>query len=257
MLMYSNLSLELKENNTAFFHLEETDSTNLYLKRLAGEGFAQNAVIIADSQVSGKGRCGKSFFSPKGTGLYMSVLLHANCPFCDAVGVTTAVCVAVSEAIEEVCKKRVGIKWVNDLYFENKKVCGILCEAINDYKNGITKSVIIGVGINLSPCAFPDELKDIAGSLNVEKSLYSKLAHCIIRKILLIKFGSIDKSVLEEYRKRSIVLGKYVDYYVSGKKNTAIAIDIDSKGGLVIKNHNGEITTLTSGEITLRLNSTL
>lgn len=257
ILMYSSLSTALNARNIKFIHLEEIDSTNLYLKRLINGGERQRTVVIADYQTNGKGRSGKSFYSPQGTGLYMSVLLHPNCPFCDAVGVTTAVSVAAARAIEKVCGKQVGIKWVNDLYFDSKKVCGILCEAVNDYKTATAKSVIIGVGINLSTADFPDELKEIAGSLEVEKSLYPALAQGLADEILKIKFGAIDEAVLDEYRRRSIVLGKQVDYYINGEKRTALAVDIDSKGGLVIKNENGEISTLSSGEITLRLNKAL
>lgn len=245
---------KLKNKKVKIICLDEIDSTSSYLKRETDSFGNENVLVVAKKQTAGRGRNGKSFYSPENTGLYMSVLLHPRCAFADAVGVTTCASVAVAQAVENVTGKKAGIKWVNDLYVEGKKVCGILCEAVNDYKQGITKSVIIGVGVNLSTEVFPDELKDIAGSLNVDENCCAQLCAEIANALFDLTFGKIPEDVLNQYKSKSIVIGKEIDYFINGQKNTARAIGIDNTGGLVIEN-NGEISTLSSGEISVRLNA--
>lgn len=230
---------------------DEIDSTSTFLKHQLDSGEISEMLAVAKKQTAGRGRNGKSFYSPENTGLYMSVLLHPNCRIADAVSVTTCASVAVSRAIEKVTGKSVGIKWVNDLYVENKKVCGILCEAVNDYKQGITKSVIIGVGVNLSTADFPEDIKLTAGSLGVEADCTAVLCAEIANALFSLEFGCISETVLEEYRAKSVVIGKDISYFVNGQKFAARAISVDNSGGLVVE-CDGEIKTLTSGEITVR-----
>lgn len=249
--MKNDIVEKLYNKNVKVVCFDEIDSTSTFLKQQLNSGETSEMLAVAKKQTAGRGRNGKSFYSPENTGLYMSVLLHPNCRMADAVGVTTCVSVAVSRAIEKVTGKSVGIKWVNDLYVENKKVCGILCEAVNDYKQGITKSVIIGVGVNLSTADFPEDIKLTAGSLGVEPDCTAELCAEITNALFSLDFGGISETVLEEYRKKSIVIGKDISYFVNGQKFTARAISIDNSGGLVVE-RNGEIKTLNSGEITVR-----
>ncbi len=247
--MYSEFK-KLLGDRAEFIYLDEVDSTSSYIRR---NPFSRNSVVVAGTQSSGRGRNGKSFYSPSSTGLYMSVQLNVNCSLTDAVGVTTAVAVAVANAIEKVTKCSLGIKWVNDLYLNGKKVCGILCEAINDYKQGLTKMLIIGIGVNLSTADFPQELSQIAGSLGVSEKLKPVLAAEIADAILKFEPGALTDELLNEYRRRSIVIGKCVSYSVNGQYSSGLAVEIDEKGGLIIERPSGERTVLNSGEISLRL----
>lgn len=249
--MYNLISNKLNNESIEIVCLDEVDSTSSYIRRELNSFGNKNVLVTAKKQTAGRGRNGKSFYSPESTGLYMSVLLHPACALADAVGITTCAAVAVAKAIEKVTGKNTGIKWVNDLYVDNKKVCGILCEAVNNYKQGITQSVIIGVGVNLSTAVFPDELKDVAGSLNTETDCMAELCAEIANAFFEMPFGKISEDILEEYRRRSVVIGKTIDYYVNGQKHTARAIGIDSAGGLIVDS-DGEISTLSSGEISVR-----
>ena len=145
---------------------ESLDSTNNYLKKLAAEGAAEGTVVIADEQTAGRGRMGRSFASVAGCGIYMSMLLRpADCtPDC-AQSLTAVCAVAVCRAIEKVCGRAPGIKWINDLYLRGKKICGILCES--SVKNGKVDYAVLGIGLNVTTRIedFPEELRETAGSL--------------------------------------------------------------------------------------------
>ncbi len=251
--MYNEIKNQLKKENIDLIYLEQTDSTSSFVRRKLNEGYSGKLLVVAEGQTSGRGRNGKSFYSPEGTGLYFSVLLKLNCKIQDAVTVTTRASVEIARVIEKVTKRSLGIKWVNDLYFGGKKVCGILCEAVNDYKSMTTQYMIIGVGINLSTDAFPSEIQGVAGSLGVNEEIKPILAAEIARALFNIETGDLSRELLDEYRRRSNVLGRRIDYFASGEKKSALAVGIDSKGGLVIEKENGERAVLDSGEISVRI----
>ena len=231
---------------------DSIDSTSSYLRRLLNDGEKGMVLAFANEQTAGRGRSGKSFYSPGSGGLYMSLLIHPGISFDAASSVTAKVCVAVCRAIEKVTGVSTGIKWVNDLYLNGKKVCGILCEAVNNYKKAVTESIIIGVGINLATAQFPLDLQETAGSLGVSDECREMLVSEITNALLNIRFGGLSDEELSFYRERSCVLGKTINYYINGQKNTAEAVAIDSSGGLVVKNSSGESVTLTSGEVSVR-----
>lgn len=156
----ASLKLELKVFNSI-------DSTNNEAKRMTADGFRGNALIVANEQTKGRGRLGRSFYSPKNTGIYMSFLFSTNAKLSGAVLVTTAAAVAVVRAIESLTNIRPMIKWVNDIYIGNKKVCGILTEAVTDVETGSMQSIIIGIGVNISTEDFPDDIAHTATSLNI------------------------------------------------------------------------------------------
>ncbi len=245
------IAAKLKTQNVATFHFESVDSTNTYARNLIDNGEKSLLLVVADEQTGGRGRNGKSFYSSNKGSVYMTVVLHPCVPFSDAVGATTASAVAVSRAIESVTGKRTDIKWVNDLYFCEKKICGILCEAVG--KNGSVSSVIIGVGINLADCKFPDELKGVAGSLGGDAALRDELVAAVADELFSISFGPLDEDLLEEYRGKSLVIGKRIDYFINGQKNTATAVGIDGYGGLIIRKDDGAQDILRSGEISVRV----
>ena len=142
-------------------YYEITDSTNQRAKEYIKTHEFDRMLFVANEQTAGRGRLGKSFFSPKDTGIYMSFAFKSDRPLCDIVHITTASAVAVARAIEEHTTYRTAIKWVNDIYINDKKVCGILCESTGGY-------IIIGVGVNVTTSDFPDDISDVADSLRTD-----------------------------------------------------------------------------------------
>ncbi len=245
-----NIDEYLNTYGVKTFYFDCIDSTSTKARELIGDNPKEKLLVVCNEQTSGRGRNGKSFFSPQGN-IYMSVVLHPDCAFNDAVSVTTAAAVAVNRAVERVTGIKTQIKWVNDLYYCNKKVCGILCEAVG--KNGFVSSVIIGVGINLVSQVFPDELKSIAGDLGSDASLRDALIAAVADELFALPFGRLSDELLAEYTQKSIVIGKTIEYTENGKKNTATAVGIDSAGGLIVVNSDESRKVLSSGEITVRL----
>lgn len=228
------------------FVFDTVTSTNDVAKKLCKEN-EKCILVVADGQTNGRGRQGKSFFSPSGSGLYFSMVFSTDSPAFEFTGVTCAVAVACARAIEKLCSLNVKIKWVNDIYIENKKVCGILVQSVSE--NGIVKKLIVGVGINISTVDFPDEIKDIAVSLG-KKIDRNILAAEIANNISELIFDDPEKYI-GEYKEKSNVIGKDITYFKDNIPHTAQAVDIDKKGGLVVL-ENGNKITLTSGEITVR-----
>lgn len=233
----------------------EIDSTNSEAKRRAMAGDRTPALILAEMQSGGRGRMGRSFFSPPGAGLYMTYLWHPDAAAVDAVSATTAAAVAVMRALRSfpiLAGKPFGIKWVNDIYLGNKKVCGILTEAVTDPSNGRVSSVLVGVGINVLPTAFPPELAEIAACLGtaIDRNL---LAARILLELMRIQRTPEPYPHMADYRTFSIVIGKEVQTICAGVTESGRVLDIDATGGLVILRENGQVETLHSGEISLRL----
>ena len=234
---------------------DEIDSTNSEAKRRARAGDRTPALILAETQTGGRGRLGKSFFSPRGAGIYMTYLWHPDKSAVDAVSVTTAASVAVMRAFRsfpELAGKPFGIKWVNDIYLGEKKVCGILTEAVSDLSGGRVSSILVGIGINVCPTAFPPELADIATCLGENIDRNALIAH-ILRELLGIQGNPDPYAHMVDYRADSLVLGKQVQTICAGVTQSGRVLEIDPTGGLVILRENGQIETLHSGEISLRL----
>lgn len=232
----------------------EIDSTNSEAKRRAMAGNRTPALILAEMQSSGRGRMGRCFFSPAGAGLYMTYLWHPEVSAVDAVSVTTAAAVAVMRAFRSfpaLAGKPFGIKWVNDIYLGNKKVCGILTEAVTDPSEGCVTGVLVGIGINVSPSSFPPELADIATCLgeNIDRNV---LAARILAELVAIQRHPVPYAHMEDYRAASIVIGREVQTIRAGESKSGRVLEIDATGGLVVLRENGRIETLHSGEISLR-----
>ena len=217
-----------------FFHLKSVTSTNDEAKKLAAS--LPEAIVIADTQTRGRGRGENSFYSPVNTGLYMSCLM--DIPPAEALeeSITPLCAVAVCRALEDIGVFGTGIKWVNDVYYRGKKICGILVE-------GCGSKIVCGIGINLTTVSFPDGLSG-AGSIGV----------CADRPLLAIKiFSEIKRSYSaqdfkEEYKRRSCILGRDIEFMRDGRLVTAKAVDIDGKCRLVT-DENGTVRVLSSGEI--------
>ncbi len=235
------------------FYFDSVDSTNSEAKRQAAAGLVQDAFFVANSQSGGRGRRGRSFFSPPGSGLYMSLLLHPRAGMADVVTMTTRAAVAAARAIEQVCGISTGIKWVNDLYLNGKKVCGILCEAVGDMESAGTECVVVGVGINIHDFEKPAEIAAVAGALEPEKRCRCALAGAFAAQMLSLCDRLGDMSYLSEYRERSIVVGREITFTSDSKQCSAQALAIDDAGGLLVRLVDGSERTLRSGEISVRL----
>ena len=231
------------------FYYPEADSTNTQAKRLIDGGENDTFLVTADRQTAGRGRQGKSFYSPARTGIYMTLAVHPNTRLKNAVTATTAAAVAVCRAIERLTEVKPRIKWVNDVYCRNRKICGILTEAITDFELGIVTSIVVGIGININTASFPEDVEN-AGALNANVKR-AELIGAVADELLNIIFGDYS-DFIDYYRSHSMILGKNINYIEKGRVTPAVAVEIDETGGLVVKNADGEIKTLRSGEISIR-----
>lgn len=236
--------------------LNEVESTSTYLKELAAKGEKGPLAVIAKRQTLGRGRLGRKFDSPRDTGLYMSMLLPCSLPASEISLITTMTAVAVCEAIEDSSNLSPAIKWVNDIFVDGKKVCGILTEASFSAELGIAEYAIIGVGINVftPQNGFSPEIADTAGSLfgNCKFDIRSRLAGKIL-SLIISKLSDDPHSHIDEYRRRCFVLGKEVTVISPKDRYSALAIGIDDNCGLIVRLPNGDEKTLNSGEISVKL----
>lgn len=234
-------------------------STNTVLKRMAEEGAEEGLCLIAEEQTAGKGRMGRSFYSPAGSGLYMSVLLRPMLKAADAVNITACAAVAVAEAIESLAPVQAQIKWVNDVYLEGRKVCGILTEASLDSGTAAVNYLVVGIGINIRPPegGFPADLQKIAGSVFGEEEipgLRCRLAAAVLDRLLGYYEHLQEKPWLEEYRKRSLVTGKEIRVLMPGKEpENGTAIGIGDDFSLLVQMEDGTLRRLNSGEVSIRI----
>lgn len=238
-----------KYKSLSAYCFESVASTNLVAKELAANGTRLPFLVTADSQSAGRGRLGRSFYSPAATGIYMSLTIGTFPTPADAVFITTAAAVAVSDAIIDLTGKPVGIKWVNDIYLDDRKISGILAES---QKVSEGYAVIVGIGLNMTTTYFPEDISDIAGALKTDVSKEQMIAK-ITENLLNLCSDISDKSFIERYKSRSVVLGKEIVYSCGEEKKTGIATDIDKFGGLVVQTETGDLITLSSGEISVRL----
>ena len=231
--------------------LETINSTNLYLKELAKKDAAHGTVVIADRQTNGRGRLGRQFFSPSGTGIYMSILIRPEEIKLDPQLLTVAAGVAVCRTLEDICNEAPRIKWVNDIFVGGRKVCGILAESFSD-STGIN-SIIVGIGINVTTSAadFPAELSNIAGSIFPKNITRNEIIAKVLTEFERVCNFNDAKKLIEEYKAFSLVLNKELSFTKDGKHYTGIATDINIEGNLVVKLHSGETIVLKSGEVSL------
>lgn len=230
-----------------------TVSTNDDIRQKARLGTKEIYVLIADRQTAGKGSKGRSFFSPESTGCYMSLLLRPRLRPEQCTLLTTMAAVAASEAIEKVADKQVSIKWVNDLYFEGRKIAGILTEGAFSDSTKIDYAVV-GIGINLTEPegGFPDEIKNIAGALGSEE-IKNELIAEFINNFVSYYNKLPDKEYMKKYESRLFFLGKEVNVIQGECSFSARALGVDDMCGLVVERADGTRITLNSGEISIRI----
>lgn len=231
------------------------ESTNSVLRGLAEQGAPEGTVIIANAQSRGRGRSGRGFFSPGDTGLYLSLLLrpvHASPQ--QTVMLTAAAASAMCQAMESLGGTP-KIKWVNDIFQNGRKICGILSEAAFSLESGAPEYVVIGVGVNAYPPreGFPPELKDIAGALWQQEvpDGRNKLAAAFLDQFFHLYATNDPALFLEDYRRRSLVVGRFVTVLLGNQARKAHALSIDDQCRLVVTYESGETAALSYGEVRL------
>lgn len=238
--------------------LPTAPSTNALVREMANQGCPEGCVIIACEQTAGRGRYGRQFFSPADTGVYLSLLLRptAYSPQ-QATCLTAAAAAAMCQAMEAVTGQHPGIKWVNDIFLHGKKVCGILTEAAVGLETGTLNYMVLGAGINvyLPTDGFPEEIQSIAGALLEHSTPEAKnrLVGEFLNRFWEFYTHPERKEYLEDYRARSLAIGRNVTVLSAGQKVSAYAYGIDDDFRLLVRYENGETEVLSYGEIRIQL----
>lgn len=234
-------------------------STNTVLKEMAAEGAPEFTVLVAAEQTAGRGRMNRKFYSPTATGLYLSLLLRPKMRAEEALFITTAAAVAVARVVEEISGKQAGIKWVNDVFVDGKKICGILTEAAFDMESGALEYAIAGIGVNICTPqgGFPDEIKDIATSIFGDSAppadTRNKIAAGIIRYFTEYYQNLPAHTFFDDYVRRSVVVGRDIFVLGKGEPRPAKALSIDKNCNLRVCYEDGGEEVLASGEISVKL----
>lgn len=260
--MKEQILTQMKEScpwQDSLLYFDSIESTNTLAKQLAADGAAHGTVLIADHQTGGRGRLGRSFHSPAGSGIYMSVILRPDCAPQELMHLTCAAAVAMCDAVERSCGIRPGIKWTNDLVVGKQKIAGILTE-LGLGTGGKVNYAIIGIGINCCQdlSDFPEEIRSVAGSLHSvtgksidRASVAAAMMDALYRmdQILLTEKASL----MDAYRRDCMTLGQSVSVVkADGSVRHGTALDIDEDGGLLIRFTDGSEETVTSGEVSVR-----
>ncbi len=237
---------------------QEIGSTNDVLKQMALTAHAKaGTVAVSDYQTGGKGRLGRSFFSPKGTGLYLSLLLRPETAVTDNLILTAQAAVAVYRAVKRVCGIELSIKWVNDLYLGMRKVCGILSEGQANFETGRLDFVVVGLGVNVFEPeeGFPAEIRNRAGSLLGKRSEGRRIDRNHLAAEIIREFYQLagQKTLAPEYIERNMVPGHEIVVIDGEKRRPAKATGIAEDGRLLIEEADGSENALVYGEVSVRL----
>lgn len=236
--------------------LDETDSTNNYAKKLASTGAENGTAVIADHQISGKGRLGRKFVSPSGKGLYVSIIIRPKWEIEAAQLITACTACAASEAVEKVCGHEADIKWVNDLYMNGKKICGILTEASISLETKSLDYAIIGIGINVLSAkdCLDSELLSVASSIEDEakvKISRNKLCSAVLNELEIYLNDMESRNFLGFYRAHEILIGNEITANINGAQISGKAVGIDDNACLIMELPDGTRKNINSGEASL------
>lgn len=239
-------------------HFPSIDSTNDQLRLLARQGAPHGTVLIADHQTGGHGRRGRSFHSPEGMGIYLSILLRPDCAPTDLMHLTCAAAIAMCDAVESSAGFRPGIKWTNDLVYQNRKLGGILTE-LGFTPKGTVDYAIIGIGINCCQTAedFPEDIRAFAGSLSMMTGTYadrSRVAAAMAEALWHMDSRLLTRKadILSQYRRDCITVGQEISLVRGEDVRHGKALDIDEAGALIVSFPDGSIEAVNSGEISIR-----
>lgn len=262
----SAASIAAQSDNADRLHIRVENcvtSTNTILKEEAAKGAPEGTLLVSLEQTAGRGRMGRTFLSPKQTGIYMSLILRPRMEAKDALMLTTSVAVAVCETISELTGREAGIKWVNDIFLDGRKVCGILTEASIDFETQGLEYAVVGLGVNLSEPqgGFDKSISGIAGSLFSEQAIpmgfREKLIAGIVDRFLYHYDHLLERSFLESYRAHSILIGRLVtvidNIHASGESRRARVLAIEDDCSLLVELPDGTQEKLSSGEVSLKL----
>lgn len=257
VLSESCLRSFVKTKNLSFILYKSTESTNVCVKELAASGAPEGTVVLSEMQTAGRGRSEKSFFSPAGTGLYMSILLRPKMSAADALQITTCAAVAVAQAAEAAANRPAKIKWVNDVYMDNKKICGILTEGSFNLESGGLEYAVLGIGVNMTPPpnGFPPSIQQIAGALFDTKPTHDircKIAADILDRFFTLYRANEKGAQLAEYRRRSLLTGQEIFVLRGSECLAATALGIDDDFCLHVRYTDGNEAHLSSGEVSIK-----
>ncbi|MBQ8210155.1 MAG: biotin--[Clostridia bacterium] len=231
-------------------------STNTVLKQRAENGEKEGLLLVASEQTAGKGRLGRSFSSQKGTGIYFSLLLRPDLRPADSLLITTCAAVAAAKAIEEVSVKPTAIKWVNDIYMNDRKVAGILTEASFDMQKGRLAYAVLGIGINICFDEIPDEIKDIAGAVFDKNEIVPDAASKIVGKTVdnfMYEYRTLtSKNFLSFYRERDYLENQRIKVIKPTGEREAVANGIDDDFRLLVTYDDGTREYLSTGEVSAK-----
>jgi len=252
----SKLSAECPWRDTLHWY-PDIDSTNTQAKLLAKAGAPHGTVLIAGHQTGGRGRMGRTFQSPDGQGVYLSVILRPNCMPAQLMHLTCAAGVAMMQAVEAVSGIRPQMKWINDLVVDRKKLGGILTEMSVD--KGLVDYAVVGIGINClqQPEDFPPEIAGLATSLSLAAGhpiTPAKLAAAMVEALWKMDrtLFSEKAQLMAEYKENCITLGKEIQVIRQEQIRRGKALDLDAEGGLLVQYEDGSIETVSSGEVSVR-----
>lgn len=238
---------------------DSVDSTNNIAKQMSAQGAPDGTVIIADSQTNGRGRLSRSFVSPAGNGIYLSMIMRPKLLSDSISSITAWTAVAAVRAIESVCGIIPDIKWVNDLLINNRKICGILSELYISPNSSADFAVILGIGINVNTEEndFPTDLQQIASSIFASTGTYvsrPQLAAELIKQLDILRADWPDNSLpyLEKYRNRCITVGKEIVVISPDDHRSAVAEGVNSDFSLSVRYDNGTAASISGGEVSIR-----
>jgi len=242
----------------SILYFDTIDSTNTKAKQLAAQGAPHGTVLIADSQTVGRGRLGRSFHSPAGKGIYLSVILRPQCHASALMHLTCATGVAMCDAVESACGIRPGIKWTNDLVFGNRKLGGILTELSLD-PTGNAAYAVVGIGINCSQSEadFPEDIRAIATSLQMQTGNTVDRSRVIAAMLVALEEMSRillpqKAQIMEQYRLDCITVGQEISVLTGERVRHGTAVSVDDEGALLVRFSDGHTEAVSSGEVSIR-----
>ena len=238
-----------EKTNLTIRYKPETKSTQTDAKEGIEAGNKGNTLYLSTCQTAGRGRFQRPYYSPSQGGIYMSLHIQPNLPYEKLPSYTLLVAAAVCKAIKNLTMIEVDIKWVNDIYFKNKKIAGILTEAMTSVETGLVTDVIIGLGINFAIEDFPEDLKEKAGRLFMPPAPITR--NELISEIWRCFYQTAPEELLYLYKKHSLVLGRVVSFIQDQTEKKGVAKDISDKGQLLIQLNDQTEIWLNSGEISL------